>query len=189
MSKPIVILSAVGPDGKTWSVPVCPKCRRTCLDERQAEECCEPTVCKCGNTCGSPWTICDKCLEKKHQEKEREMFEKAKKVPQKEYVGPVFDRDHSEWYPSVDEMIERLFDDLKEIPKYAWAATINKLSLNAQSIVDNALEDHHEDAEVDDNEVKKLQSLLDEWCASQGVESWEEDTSTVVLIDPVDDED
>jgi hypothetical protein len=172
--KPVVILSAIGPDGKTWSVSVCPKCRRTCLDERMAEECCTPRICKCGTMCRTVgYTICDDCRAAEYAKRDTEKTEKARKIPASEYSGPLYDGSEGVYYPDVDSAIDHYAD--REIPRYLWACEKIGLTLDASYIIDCALEnqEHHEDARDSVGDINDLQTILDEWLDKNScVESW-----------------
>jgi hypothetical protein len=64
-------------------------------------------------------------------------------------------------YASFDEYIEN------EVPIVLWDCYTEDLELNAYSIIEDACYDLHEDAieNVSEEEKRKLQDLLDEWCS------------------------
>lgn len=184
MSKPIVTLSTTGPDGKEWKVHACPKCRMTAPSEAVAEQCCEPYICKCGVTCPKPYIICEACRNKKLNEKERMAFEKAEKVSWRDYDGPVC-VNGDDYHRDVEEFVERCLDDGESLPLYVWSCTALRLSLNAEDIIDSALEsgEHHEDAFEDIADLEGLQKFLNEWCEKQTLESWGESHKVAVLLE------
>lgn len=59
-----------------------------------------------------------------------------------------------------------------------------RLSMNAEHVIENALDEHHEEArhKIADSEVERLQVFLNEWCAAQDVKSYFEDRDTAVII-------
>lgn len=56
-------------------------------------------------------------------------------------------------------------------PKYVWGTEKTEMSMDADSIIEDAVQDLYEDAEdsISGEKRKKLQSLLNEWCAGCGV--------------------
>jgi hypothetical protein len=70
------------------------------------------------------------------------------------------------------------------VPETVNGATPLAFSLSAGDVVEMALQEHHDDAHVDSDEVARLQTLLDEWCAKQDVLTWEYDGGVVVVLNP-----
>ena len=54
-----------------------------------------------------------------------------------------------------------------EIPKVLWNCEEVKLSMDADSIIENACEELHEDARGNISDEKELQEFLDKWCEKQ----------------------
>lgn len=74
--------------------------------------------------------------------------------------------------------------DSWEHPRPAQLALCEQMgfSIDARSIVDDALVDHHENARdsINDAAMRRLQVFLDEWCQEQCVWSW---FPTTTLVD------
>jgi hypothetical protein len=179
MSKPVVILSSVGPDGKKWSVPVCPKCRRTCLDVRMAEECCEPRVCECGQPCAPHRTACDECVSRHNAMREAARIDKAEKIQPDSYAGPVYldgSGGNDGYHASLDNFVEEWLDEHDGLPAYVEACNEIMLSLSACDIIDAALEsgEFHDEARdyISDSAVAEMQSFLSDWCDRYAPTSW-----------------
>lgn len=64
----------------------------------------------------------------------------------------------------------------------AWAVVWSDLELDADGILDNALENHHEDAR-DEVDFASLQTALDEWLEDNPVRSFYVDETTRVVPD------
>ena len=62
---------------------------------------------------------------------------------------------------NFDEYLE------KYIPKVLWNCEEVKISMDADSIIENACEELHEDARDNISDEKELQEFLDKWCAKQ----------------------
>lgn len=184
MTKPAVKLSTTGLDGKEWAVYACPACRHAAPFERMAEECCAPKTCECGAECPRPYILCNACRDAKRAAQERERFKKARKVSWRDHSGPVC-VDGDRYYGDVDELVDAHECDGAELPEYAWACTVRRLSLCADDVLDWALEsgEHHEGARDQVDDVEGLQKLLDEWCDRQSVESWFESHEVAVLLE------
>ena len=54
-----------------------------------------------------------------------------------------------------------------EIPKVLWNCEEVKISMDADSIIENACEELHEDARDNISNEKELQDFLNKWCAKQ----------------------
>lgn len=117
---------------------------------------------------------------------EIERFEKAEKIQAKDYKGWVFWEDHGDnegFFSSVAELRTYCNDVGVEPPPYVYACKAMLLSMNAEWIIEDALEEHHENARdsISKEAEDELQSLLNAWCAKQTVRTWFQDTTRVVL--------
>lgn len=116
-----------------------------------------------------------------------EAFEKATKIPAAEYTGwvswPGCVGDDG-YFESVQELLNHCAKTGKPAPTFVWACKPIPLHLDAEGIVDQALEEHHEGAKdfISNAEMERLQVLLDEWAKAQGVTSWCEDRTRAVMI-------
>lgn len=81
------------------------------------------------------------------------------------------------------EKIKELGDRI-ELPDYVYAITPIQLLIDADEIVQYALENLNssEDDVVSAEAVTDLQTFLDEWCKEQNIISYEVDTKRVILI-------
>ncbi len=166
----------------------CAKCRLIQPSEDLARKHCEPSICgTCGKEAVKFQTWCSSCQRKKRETKELENFRKAEKVSYKDYDDPVYvpDAAHNEgFFPDIGEYLEWLEDNLRfdgfdEIPEIMWTCHKFYLRINADNIIENAIEGHHEEAgsDISGKSVAELQEFLDTWCDKQGVESWDPDHS------------
>ena len=55
----------------------------------------------------------------------------------------------------------------KHVPKVLWNCEVVKISMDADSIIESACEELHEDARDNISDEKELQEFLDKWCAKQ----------------------
>ena len=57
------------------------------------------------------------------------------------------------------------------VPEFVWACTPKPLKLDADGILDQALEEHFDGARgnISDAEEARLQAFLDEWAAAQEI--------------------
>ena len=148
----------------------------------------EPAYAACQSQCDACWRAAVERTNAEATEKERVRFEKAPKVKFADYKGEyLYFRDYAignDGFLPVDGLEDYFEGDDEEMPSYAWACSGFILSMDAQSILDSALDDHHEDAgeNVGAEDLKELQALLDAWCAKQSVTSYTP-TDEVVLLD------
>ncbi len=77
----------------------------------------------------------------------------------------------SDWEEFFDnwKSEHKLKDDIR--PKYVWVTESVEMSINAESIVEQATEELYEDAyyDISDKEIKRLQEILNNWIKTCGV--------------------
>jgi hypothetical protein len=113
----------------------------------------------------------------------------AAAVPESHHDGWVYcvdDRGPQDgFFESCNALREWCFDHDQEPPARVWACNAVGLFIDADWIVENACEEHHEEAceQISAGAMKALQDFLDAWCAECGVESWRP-TAKAVILDP-----
>jgi hypothetical protein len=125
---------------------------------------------------------------------EQEDFAKATKIDAKDYSGwvswpRVWPKEEG-FFESVDDLIRYCADHELNSPTFVWACTPDPLKLDADWILDQALEEHHDGArgEISASEEKRLQAFLDVWAAAQNIVSWHEDRTRAVMMPPGDED-
>jgi hypothetical protein len=127
---------------------------------------------------------------------EQHRLYRAKKVTEADYpaslpIGCPVGFDYGEydgWFPDIDSLREYCEDNDAPLPAWVFGGFWRPFRLNAENIVENECEsgEHHDDMleNIGDEPVKRLQSLLDEWCATLpgGTSTGEIDHSTVVIL-------
>lgn len=189
---------------KPTEVWMCSKCRSLhgpAMDrdpKASANRCCTPYICTggCGMTLPREKhrTRCDSCCQKDSKTKELRAFEKAKKLTPAEWDGPIFDR-HDRFFMSLDDYFDHYYDDedFKEECRngtWVWCASEIKFSPSTDLMVENALEEHHEDAgdRISTEHMKSLEDFVEKWAEEAGIISYEPDGKHCVLIDPPEEE-
>lgn len=173
--------------------------------KKLADECCPPRVCpRCNKapvTRGQP--LCDSCSAETGKQVEDQRFAAATKIREPEWKGPVywpqapFDGDHGGRYWSNVAALRKDIGDRNAkraaeqpprspipVPPYVYATKPIPFRLDGAGMVVSALEDHAEDAasRISQEEMARLQKLLDDWAQKQGIASYEEDLSRVVVL-------
>lgn len=129
---------------------------------------------------------CEQQKEKDEEEKRikyQETIDKATEIELKDTSYYIYDEQSDKYFTDEDEFVEYYwdlylnkekehgynFDDYfeKYIPKVLWNCEETKISMDADSIIDNACEELHEDARDNISDEKELQEFLDKWCAKQ----------------------
>lgn len=160
------------------------------IARKLAEEHCPPWIC---NQCGAEHyrayqSLCLVCYApvqaQRDAEQEKARFDKARKVPLTEYEGPLFipqKRGSADVFlPSAAELLDWFADEELPLPEYVWACTVLRVETDADSIIQNMLEEHWEGAEVDYEE--ELYAFIEQWNAKQTGRTWEPDYHTAVLL-------
>jgi hypothetical protein len=177
-------LTGMTPDGKQRSVWACSECGFTAHSEQQAEKCCKPTICECGNACQKYYTACDECRRVTERKKDQAIFDKAKKVKWTEYEGQMLYCDRNdEFYSDIDSLLDS-FDSDDDPPEWAYGTIEKTFSMDAQTIIEDELErqEWFEDAIDHFTFVKELQIALND-AAAQIPSAYEADYSTVVTFE------
>lgn len=144
--------------------------------------------------CGKPLTkgskVCNCEGYKEHEQKvlemkQQEMIIKAREVGTEE-VDCVYDEKSEQYFfdleSFVDEYKELYFDSVEEgkvqsfedffetvVPKVLWVCPSIEININANSIIEDACEELHEDAAdyIGYDDKKELQDFLNYWCEKQ----------------------
>jgi hypothetical protein len=125
--------------------------------------------------------------------KEKERWEKAIKLEHDDEIAKGMMMYYSEDYSSNEgyfseweDFIDSWFDDNDpdaEKPIYVWGTYCVKLSLDADSIIENACDDLHEDAGSNIVAQEELQEFLNKWCEKQsGTETYYADYKYAIKI-------
>ncbi|GED73031.1 hypothetical protein BRE01_67330 [Brevibacillus reuszeri] len=139
--------------------------------------------------------------DRKRAERDLERWNKAKKITLTELVKLNNDYlyiddwdefyDADDLYEKVRELIEDeelTFEDIKDLRVYV--TTIDRITLDAESIVENACENMHEDAyqRIDKNEIEELQESLDRFAEKiqDDTRTYYPDWGTAVVLSPED---
>lgn len=165
-----------------------------------AEKCCEPSTCSvCGVEIEKYWTKCAK-----HREQAK--LARAKAVPASEWSGPVFSDDvpgdWGEGYSSCWREMLRCHDDEQAWaeadhnaapsewtfepalpPAYCWPCEAEVLRLDPDSLLENAVENMHEDAGDQIVDADELVAFIEAWNAKQTCTSYYPDYKRVIVLD------
>jgi hypothetical protein len=148
---------------------------------KMAELCCAPRYCDCGVEVDGGWTACADC-------RERKKLLKAVGIDAQSYQGPVSapigEGEWGEGYSSdIEAMLEWCDDHGVDRPAYCFPCTSKVLALNADSILEGALDDMHEDAcdQVEDGD--ELFAFVEQWNKRQHCTTYYEDPSRIIVLD------
>jgi len=131
--------------------------------------------------CGKPIekeyiTKCDcdeyvKLERKVSQQIQQDIINKSKQVDIKDVSTYLYCVENNTYYSDIEDFTERqhknyLKNGFKNIPSLLWVTEEVNISLDADSICENACDELHEDA-MDNCDIKSLQEVLDDWCEKQ----------------------
>lgn len=143
----------------------------------------------CGKILPKGRLKCDCKQQREIDEKERrikyqETISKAKEIDLKDITTYLYDEESDKYYSDIDEFVDYHWQDYRDgsggcdnfdeyfqynIPKVLWLCDNVDISMDADSIIENACEELHENAEdnISGQDRKELQKLLDDWCKKQ----------------------
>jgi len=157
---------------KPTGVYYCTNCNHVGYTKEIAEQCCTPTLCKCGKEVKKYWTVCEECSSRITKQRELKKFNDNHKYTNEEYDDEIFIDD--DFYENIEYYLEYIYEDnpentIEDI--YAYTAIHEKYSVN----VDNVLEiinewvtDDMEDPElVELNGFDELREALEKFNNAQ----------------------
>ena len=76
-----------------------------------------------------------------------------------------------EYYATVDDFFDdyaanHMDEELYIRPERLWVCSVEKIHIDADSVVDNVCQELHEDA-YEQCDIGSLQDILDDWCKEQ----------------------
>lgn len=159
--------------------------------QKAAQECCDRKCTGCGGAVEKYWTKCEACRSVDDKAREVARFDKAEKVAEKDYGGPVYDERGDQYYSDTDDLRER-YEDRDDEEGWAWptfvyACTVQAFEISADDILEAAGE-RMEWEDWDDSRVvavDELQAFVKEWNAKQNGECWHADHSRAIILEPL----
>ena len=108
----------------------------------------------------------------------------VKVVDYKNYDEPyIYDNESGEYFSCVDTMEDYYKDNNLEMPKYAYGVYFEPVKLDLDYILENACEEHHEDALYSLDCVGELREAIDKFNEdNKGNGSYFEDINTIVKL-------
>lgn len=124
---------------------------------------------------------------KEHEEEEKRIkyqktIEKAKEISFENTSYFVYDENSDNYFIDAGDFTYHYWDLYQEgdhdcsnfdeyfekyVPKVLWNCEEVKISIDADSIIENACDELHEDARDNISDEKELQEFLDKWCEKQ----------------------
>lgn len=153
---------------------------------KAAEQCCAPRRCEDCDAITDPGIcICRSCLKKRFDLAFVRRLNAARHVLAQDWTGPVHEHgeDDEGWHESVAASSEEGLPS--ERPSWLWGCSEERLSLNANAILELAMDDADcSDGAREDafDGVDDLQHLLDVWAKAHAVTWWKE-IEVVVIVD------
>lgn len=173
---PVALLSSRTGDIACYA---CAKCGtvHTIANVYCAEVCCAPKVCDAEGCDSEPRQhriYCEPCSIAAEGEKEARKFEKATKIPYSEWDGKMLysgrlDKYFLEWWEYMEEIES---DEGAEPEEYLWDCISHRVGIDAEGVIENAMDDHYEGAIEQIVDATELQDLLDAWCKKQDIETF-----------------
>jgi hypothetical protein len=144
----------------------------------KAEECCKQKYCSCGEKMPQYWVACHSCSSRTST---ANRTEKATEIEQ--FDGAVYCAQRDKYWSNLEEFQDwaACRDEDEDLPEWLFTCAAKKFArIDASDVVQSELEEHHEDAEVDD--IEELQEFLNKWCDKQSLESLQPDYSRKLSV-------
>ena len=121
-------------------------------------------------------------IHQNQKEKIKEAIFEAKEIELKDTSEYIYDEESEQYFSDEFSFVDYWwelyqegdhdcsnFDEYfeKYVPKVLWNCEVVKISMDADSIIENACEELHEDARDYISDEKELQDFLDKWCGKQ----------------------
>lgn len=109
--------------------------------------------------------------EEKRTKKWVETVVKAKEVQESEVTTFLYCEEFDSYHPDVEDFFESYAcnyndEQIYTRPDRLWVCSVAEISLDADSIIESACDELHEDAS-ENCDYESLQKLLDSWCKEQ----------------------
>jgi hypothetical protein len=157
--------------------------------QRMAVEHCMQRYCRCGAKISKSQTVCSACWSADQKERDDRKFSLSNKIYALEYGDPVFWEGHEGsmgdgYFSNVEEVIEYCADNDIDPPTHVWACSNLPFSIDTDSILESAFEQHFEGARdmLSEEARQELEQFLQNWCQKQGIESWQTDYRRSVIL-------
>lgn len=163
-------------------IETCKKCNGTGIGAYLGE---------CGKMHKTVSTPCGDCFNIKTAKKEKEQYDKAKKIKAADYKGYVVGM--HDYIEDIEDFLEDYRDNFDEdYPEWVFGARVDyKLGFDLIDSIGNEIndcgyEDMIQDVNMDSEKLEKAQKLIDEWIEEEKSNtSYCEDTSVVVDLSDV----
>ena len=122
---------------------------------------------------------CEQQIEKEKEEKKieyQETIEKAKEIDIESVSTYLYDEQTDHYFAEIEDFIDEYKDNtdyendkemLENLPEVLWVCSKAEISMDADSIIENACDELHEDARDYISDERELQEFLNRWCEKQ----------------------
>jgi len=102
---------------------------------------------------------------------QNETISKAKEVQESDVETMLYCEEFDKYYDSTDDFFEEYSgeysdEEIYTKPELLWVCSMQEISIDADSVIENACGDLHEDAS-ENCDYESLQKALNEWCKKQ----------------------
>ena len=87
------------------------------------------------------------------------------------------------YFSDTDDLRQSCDDYDVNVPAYCWPCVATPLALNANSLLEQATDEMHEDAADEIVDADELVAFIEAWNAKQTCVTWCPDYSRVVVLD------
>ena len=145
-------------DGKQTNKRYCTDCGHSTYEGRVGCYDCGPHVCiECGKPADRGFCKCRDCIAIGNKKREDENFGKANKLESWDSWVCIDDR----YFPSVEDLVQELWDNGEDIPKYCWATTSAAfVSLSREAILQAALDEDDAYEDFDEQSIEIPASMF-----------------------------
>jgi len=170
-----------GPTG-VW---FCTKCGTVGPTQELADQCCVPKLCACGAPLPKYRLRCNTCETVAMERAQQLQFERAEKVSEETWDGPVCCDGEDKYFENVGEARDYYEDIDEPLPDFFWTAEkVSFVKFNLYDLADRFESEAYEDFEMDDlSGVEEFEAAIAKFIeANKDVVSYRANLKKAVIL-------
>ena len=165
----------------------CGKCGFIRSTKDEAEQCCKPLLCECGNELQQYRNRCNSCIERDSLRKEKNRIMQAERVLRPTVEGRVYwEGAIGDGFIDLSEIESECESEDKELPAFVYDCECRKWEgFDAEAIIEDYFEDSEwfDGAEDQLEAVEEFKEFLASWNKKQTLKQYQTDYYKIIVLD------